>query len=109
MFKWFSTNIVRRFRLSVNDILQHLDTDDSYDQEMAEGSDDDLEMDTDYDYNSDSSAEGNKIFVNNINACACSTIYTQKLNCTDLDHHSSPGADPASSSPCKQLHNLYGK
>ena len=50
--------MARRSRLSVNDILQHLDTDDSYDQELAEGSDDDLGMDTDYDYDSDSSAEG---------------------------------------------------
>ena len=49
--------MARRSRLSVNDILQHLDTDDSYDQ-MAEGSDDDLGMDTDYDYDSDSSEEG---------------------------------------------------
>ena len=50
--------MARRSRLSVSDILQHLDTNDSFDQEMAEGSDDDLGMDTDCDYDSDSSVEG---------------------------------------------------
>ena len=48
----------RRSRLNVNDVLQHLDTDERYDSEMAEGSDDDLGIDSVYDYDSDSSVEG---------------------------------------------------
>ena len=40
---------------TLSDIIQHSD---SFDQEMAEGSDDDLGMDTNYDYDSDSSVEG---------------------------------------------------
>ena len=44
--------------MSVDDILQHLDSDDSLGHGMGGGSDDDLKMDTDYDYESDSSLEG---------------------------------------------------
>ena len=50
--------MARRSGLSVNDVLQHLDTDDSFDNDMAEGSDDELGMDSVYDYDSDSSVEG---------------------------------------------------
>ena len=50
--------MARRSRISVNDVLQQLDDDDCFDCEMAEGSDDDLGMNTDYDYDSDSSVEG---------------------------------------------------
>lgn len=50
--------MARRSRISVNDVLEQLDSDDCFDCEMAEGSDDDLGMNTDYDYESDSSVEG---------------------------------------------------
>jgi hypothetical protein len=43
--------------VSIDDILQHIDSDDSLDHGMA-GASDDLGMDTDYDYESDSSLEG---------------------------------------------------
>ena len=46
--------MARRSRVSVDDILQHLNN-DSFD---CAGSDDDLGMDSDYDYESDSSQEG---------------------------------------------------
>ena len=47
-----------RSRVSVEDVLQHLDSDASFDNGLEGGSDDDLGMDSDYDYDSDSSAEG---------------------------------------------------
>ena len=50
--------MARRPRLSMDDVLQQLDSDDSLDCGMAEGSDDDLGMSIDPDYDSDSSAEG---------------------------------------------------
>ena len=46
--------MARRSRVSVDDILQHLDN-DSFD---CAGSDDDLGMNSDYDYESDISEEG---------------------------------------------------
>ena len=39
-------------------VLQHLDTDDSFDNDMTEGSDDELGMDSVYDYDSNSSVGG---------------------------------------------------
>ena len=53
--------MARRPRLSMSDVLQQLDSDNSLDNGMAEGSDDDLGMTTDPDYDPDSSAEGNNI------------------------------------------------
>ena len=50
--------MARRSRVCVDDILQHLDSDDSSGYGMDGGSDDDLGMDTDYNYESDSSLEG---------------------------------------------------
>ena len=50
--------MARRSRVSVGDILEHLDSDDGSNYGMAAGSDDDLGMDTDYDYDSDSCVEG---------------------------------------------------
>ena len=50
--------MARRSRVGVDDILQHLDSDDSLGYGMDGGSDDNLGMDTDYDYESDSSLEG---------------------------------------------------
>ncbi len=50
--------MTRRTRVTIDDILQHIDSDDSLDHGMAGASDDDLGMDTDYDYQSDSSLEG---------------------------------------------------
>ena len=47
--------MTRRSRVSVEDILQHIDSDDSFDCGMAGGSDDDLGMNSDVDYDSDSS------------------------------------------------------
>ena len=47
-----------RARLSMGDVLQQLDSDNSYDHGMAEGSDDDLGMSLDTDYDSD---DGNVI------------------------------------------------
>ena len=44
--------------MSVEDILQHLSSDDSLEHGMDGGSDGDLRMDTDYEYESDSSLEG---------------------------------------------------
>ena len=58
LFKCFVSTLSRMSRLSVNDVLQHLDTDERYDSEMAEGSDDDLGMDSVYDCDSDSSEDG---------------------------------------------------
>ena len=49
--------MARRSGLSVN-VLQHLDTDDSFDNDMTEGSDDELGMDSVYDYDSNSSVGG---------------------------------------------------
>ena len=52
------STMVRRSRVSVEDIVQHLNNDDSLKHGMDGGSDDDLGMDTDYDYESDSSLKG---------------------------------------------------
>ena len=52
------STMARRSRVSVEDILQHLNSDDSLGHGMDGGSDDDLGMDTDYEYESDSSLEG---------------------------------------------------
>ena len=47
--------MARRSRVTVEDVLQHLDSDD---YGLEGGSDDDLGMDSDYDYESECSAEG---------------------------------------------------
>ena len=53
-----------RARFQVNDVLHQLDSDDEW---VAEGSDDDLGMDSDYDYDSASSEEGTRSV--HIHAC----------------------------------------
>ena len=50
--------------MSVEDILQHLSSDESLEHGMDGGSDDDLGMDTDYEYESDSSLEGIQSYYN---------------------------------------------
>ena len=52
------STMARRSRVSVEDILQHLNGDDSLEHGMDGSSDDDLGMDTDYEYELDSSLEG---------------------------------------------------
>jgi hypothetical protein len=49
--------MAQRSRVSIDDILQHIDSDDSLDHGMP-GASDDLGMDSEYDYESDSSLEG---------------------------------------------------
>ena len=50
--------MARRSRVTVEDVLQHLDSDASFDYGLEGGSDDDLGMDSDYNYESECSAEG---------------------------------------------------
>ena len=77
--------MARRSRVTVEDVLQHLDSDASFDYALEGGSDDDLGMDSDYDYESVFSRryystvmilQINVIIINNN-----TTIYIQRSQC----------------------------
>ena len=50
--------MARSSSVSIEDVLQQLDSDASFNYGLEGDSDDDLGMDSDYDYESESSAEG---------------------------------------------------
>ena len=50
-------------RFPLSRVLEQLENDDAVGGPFADGSDDDLGMDSDYDYNSDSSVEGTIIII----------------------------------------------